>query len=420
MQSVSSSPEAGIDPEAAAARYLEAGGRELDTGAALVVYCLGAETFYVAVLREAGDRWLIAAERTADIGGREFDALLLAYESGRHRDADPEFWDRVDNPEGDEDRELRAALLEEIRRARRRLAEETETVIAIPGAALELSLSRTESDASIRELVEQTVDLVEEVLDDASVAAGDLSGLLLAGDAARAPLVAAELRRRFEAEPVFSAGPLPYREAGPGTEADESGASEAGPGGRRVLVRSGVFATALLTLVAAGAAFGTRLGDHESPPSRAETSDSASEDVDMSDAIGDDASRSPSDPDSGQGGGERSPTPETEDEAADDPASPEADTPPESESEEPPTEAAQSGPVPDVTGLSAVEAEDELTEAGFTDVEFELERRSIFDFSHDNCEVIEQDPNSGSSHSYGETITVTYSHVSDDGSDCFE
>ncbi|GAB4000009.1 hypothetical protein GCM10029992_30590 [Glycomyces albus] len=54
MQAVSTSPGAELDPGAAAARYVEAGGAALETGAALVVYWLGAEAFHVAVLREAG------------------------------------------------------------------------------------------------------------------------------------------------------------------------------------------------------------------------------------------------------------------------------------------------------------------------------------------------------------------------------
>lgn len=414
MEAVSTSPGAGLDPGAAALRYLEAGGGDLESGAALAVYCLGAETCYVAVLREAGDRWLIASERKAEIGSREFDALLLAYESGRHRDADPEFWDRVDNPAGPEDEGLRAGLIEEIKRARERLSDEDETVVAIPGAALELSLSRAELEARIRELVEQTAHLVEEVLNDASLGAGDLSGLLLAGEAARAPLVAAELTRRFEAGAVFSAGPLPYREGGPEAEPE----SEAEPGRRRLLARSGVLAAALAVLVAAGAAFGTQLGDHEPPQSQDESAGAAPGGVDRS-ASGGGNSAEPTESASGGSGGSESPSPEDDGEPVSEPDSPEAE-PPSADQDESPSEAPPEGEVPELVGMDAAAAGDDLSAAGFTEVEYEVDQRSFFDFSHDNCEVVDQDPAPGTVRPYGETITVTYSHTSSDGSGCFE
>lgn len=419
MQAVSTSPGAGLDPGAAADRYIEAGGGALDTGAALVVYWLGAEAFHVAVLREAGDRWLVASELKAEIGGRDFDELLLAYESGRHRDADPEFWDRIDDPVGAEDEGLRAALLEEVRVARERLSEVTEAVIAIPGAAMELGLGRSELEARIRDLVEQTVDLVEEALGDASVSVGDLSGLLLVGGAARTPLVAAELGRRFGVEAVFSDGPLPYRDGGSDGEPAVEGASDGRePGRGRTLARAGVLAVALLALVAAGAAFGTRLGDDERPQTQTETGGAAPEEVERSEVVGD-ATRSPGDS-GGSGGGESPTSGGPSEEPAGEHGSPEAGSPSSGDQEDPSSEPAREGSVPDVVGLSAAEAGDELSAAGFTEVEYVVEERSFFDFSHDDCEVVGQDPGAGAVGSFEETVTVTYSHTRSDGSGCFD
>lgn len=420
MQAVSTSPGAELDPGAAAARYTEAGGGELETGATLVVYRLGAEAFHVAVLREAGDRWLVASELRAEIGGRDFDELLLAYESGRHRDADPGFWDRIDGPAGADDEALRAGLLEEIRRARERLSDVTEAAIAIPGATMEPSIGRFELEARIRDLVEQTVDLVEEVLRDASVSVGDLSGLLLVGGAARTPLVAAELGRRFGIEAVFSDGPPPYR--GDGSEGEPAAVAAIDgppPGRRRVLARAGVLAVALLALVAAGAVFGTRLGDHESPQAQSETGGAAPEEDERSEAGGEE-SRTPDDADSGGSGGQESPRPEGLSGPAGEHGSPEASSTPSGEQEDSSSEAAPEGAVPDLIGLSAAEAGEELSAAGFAEVEYAVEERSIFDFSHENCEVVGQDPGPGSEEPFGETITVTFSHTDSDGSGCFE
>ncbi|GAB4000012.1 hypothetical protein GCM10029992_30600 [Glycomyces albus] len=319
------------------------------------------------------------------------------------------------------DEVLRAELLEEVRRARERLSDDTEAVIAIPGAAMELSLGRSELEARIRELVEQTVELVEEVLGDASVSVGDLSGLLLVGGAARTPLVAAELGRRFGVEAVFSGGPLPYRDDGSEGEppADRS-AEGPEPGRSRALVRSGVLAVALLVLVAAGVAFGARLGDHEPPRAQTENGGAAPEEVERSEAGGE-ASRSPGDADSGGSGGQESPT--TEDpgeEPAGERGSPEAGSPSSGEQEESSSAPAPEGAVPDLIGMSAAEAGEELAAAGFTEVQYAVQERSIFDFSHDDCEVVGQDPGPGSEEPLEQTVSVTYSHTRSDGSGCFE
>ncbi|WP_100446804.1 Hsp70 family protein [Glycomyces xiaoerkulensis] len=413
MQSVSPSPGAGIDPEAAAARFAEVGGRPLDPGAALVVYRLGEGWCEVAVVREAGDRHLVAAGRSAPIGGRDFDELLLAYLSGRHHDASPRFWDRLGGPSGAADDDLRAMLLGEIRRARERLSEAEEAIVSVPRVDLELGLGRVELETRLRDLVGQTVDLVEAVLGDTGLAASELSGLLLAGGAARTPLVRAELHRRLDLEPVFTAGTVGAvgETASPSAEPDGSeGGVPDGPPRRRTPLRVGVFASVLLMLLVAGAAFGTKLGDHP-PPGAADVSDGAPEGRDPSGT----PSASPGAGEAGQGGEESESPGSGAGEPADPPASPDADA-----GEEPTTEAATAAPVPDVVGGSAGQARDDLDEAGFTEVEFEGRWSSIFDFSRADCEVIEQDPAAGAEHGFSDRVTVTFAYHGSDSSDCFD
>ncbi|WP_035697492.1 Hsp70 family protein, partial [Glycomyces tenuis] len=169
----------------AAAVYVEARGHEFEPGTALVVYELGASTCEVGVVRRDRDgRTVLAAHATGDIGGDEFDHLVLAYLSGRHRDTDPEFWDRVMDPS---EEVLRPALLEEIGRARERLSEQPSADIALDG--LELQLTQQELESCIDELVEQSCELAARVLAAAGVGAEETAGLLLTGGASRTPLV---------------------------------------------------------------------------------------------------------------------------------------------------------------------------------------------------------------------------------------
>src|SRR5690606_27700862 len=76
----------------AAAVYVEAGGQELEPGTTLIVFGLGAASCEVGVVRRDEDGGtVLASQATGDIGGDEFDHLVLAYLSGRHRDTNPQF-----------------------------------------------------------------------------------------------------------------------------------------------------------------------------------------------------------------------------------------------------------------------------------------------------------------------------------------
>src|SRR5690606_8057725 len=161
----------------------------LEPGAALIVYGLGASGCEVGVVRRDEDgHTVLAAHGAGEVGGDEFDHLVLAYLSGRHGDDDREFWDRVDGPD---EAALRPALLEEIRRARERLSEHASADVALPEAGLELQLTQQELESCIAEPVEQTCDLAAAVMEAAGVGPEEASGLLMIGGASRTPLVVA-------------------------------------------------------------------------------------------------------------------------------------------------------------------------------------------------------------------------------------
>lgn len=402
-----------IDPEAAAASLADSSGGPLPPGAVFAVYRLGRSSFRAAVVRRIGEACVVLAERSAPIGGAEFDELLLAYLSGRYPDAGVRLWSRIDDPSDPADRRLRALLLDKVARAREQLSEREFTVITVPAADVKLPLTREELDASIQELIGTTAGLLEDALAEAGAAPGELAGLLMAGGAARTPLAAVELRRRLGVEPVLAAPtapvvdeppaePVPTRELPTLPEASEGRS-------RRPLRALAVVGAVVLVLVGAVAAFGAGLGDQDPPAggraaedastaSGAPVSESAAPPPSPSESASEEASSAPPSPGEGADG---APDPEQSESSEDE--------------EESTSEAAPTGTVPDVVGMSTAEAREAAGEAGFTEVSQVGEERSIWDWSHEDCEVIGQAPAAGEVLPLSEPVTVTFSYSGDEG-----
>jgi beta-lactam-binding protein with PASTA domain len=68
--------------------------------------------------------------------------------------------------------------------------------------------------------------------------------------------------------------------------------------------------------------------------------------------------------------------------------------------------------IPDVVGDSLADAEQILTEAGFTDIRVEGLRRTGNETIH--CEVTSQSPEGGTEQSPDDPITLTYTYVGTD------
>ncbi|GAB3652407.1 Hsp70 family protein [Glycomyces tarimensis] len=408
-------------PEAAAIFLDRALVRGLEPDAALVVCDLGASSCEVAVVRRTGEHYTVEASVGAgEVGGLEFDQLLLAYLSGRYRDTDPEFWDKVDDPGGPDEEALRSKLLDEIRRAREVLSKRARAGIPLPVGDRDLHLTRQELESCIAELVAQSVDLVATALDVAGVEA---AGLLLIGGASQTPLLAAKLRERTGLEPIVPDRPEVALAEGARLLAlsrTVTADPEAGPR-RRSGRRLAVLAAVLGPLIAAAVFFGSELGSGDGPDVDASDSTDTSEGADASDT------HSPSQAAAGSGGSGGQ-------EPAGDPQTPVADDGPAGDATPSPStssggnadggtggddreESASAGTVPQVTEMPVGEAEQALNDAGFTNVELEGEREGLFGPWYDQCEVIEQDPADGQQHDFTEPVTLTYSY-SGDSAEC--
>lgn len=397
-----------IDPGAAAATLTGRTGRPLEPDAAFAVYRLGRSAFQAAVVRRVGHSHVIVAERTAAIGGAEFDGLLLAYLSGRHPEAGIRLWSRIDQPTEPADHKLRALLLDKIIEAREALSERDFTVLALKAADVKLPLTREELESRIEELIGSTADLLEEALGEAGVAPGAFAGIVMAGGAARTPLVAATLRRRFGVEPVAAPPGAVEAVEPPPAETRELPMVDEEPA-RRGRGRAIAVVAALAVVVAAGAAFGSRLGDGRPPEGgsgAAEGAPAVTEDHEATTATD-----SPSASASGPGEASASPSPDPVEEAPADPTRDESGD----EEERPTTESAPTGTVPSLVGLSTADARRAVDDAGFADVAHTGEEQGVFDFSHEQCEVIGQEPEAGATRPLSETVAVTFSYRGDPG-----
>ncbi len=188
------------EPTAAALAY-EAGERGDER---ILVYDLGGGTFDVsAVVVEGGVVEVKASHGDTQLGGDDFDALLVGHvaarfeaEHGIDLTADPATA-----------RRLQVAL----ERAKCRLSDEPFTTVReefVHGDLhLELEIDRTTYEELITPLLEKTLACVQRALEDAAIPASKLDKVMLVGGSTRTPLVHQILRQRLRIEPRHEIDP---------------------------------------------------------------------------------------------------------------------------------------------------------------------------------------------------------------------
>jgi molecular chaperone DnaK len=176
------------EPQAAAISY--ASREQVEIGAVLAVYDLGAASFGATVLRQdspTGFTVLGQPEYVAGLGGLSFDEVIFEYvcaAAGVPVEAiDPD------------DRDL-AARLGQLRRecteAKEALSAGTDVTIAVElGRAQHwVRLTRTEFEEMIRPDLDRTIEAMRRTLGSAGIGSMQLDAVVLAGGSARIPLIA--------------------------------------------------------------------------------------------------------------------------------------------------------------------------------------------------------------------------------------
>jgi actin-like ATPase involved in cell morphogenesis len=219
------------EPEAAAVQY--AAHERVRAGETVAVYDLGGGTFDAAVLRKTASGFELLGEPAGieQLGGIDFDEAVLGHVVETLGPA----VDRLD-PADPAVVEALAQLRRDCVVAKEDLSADTEVLIpvALPTVHTRVRLNRYEFEDMIRPALQETVAAMHRALRSASVGAGDLRCILLAGGSSRIPLVSELLSVEFERPLVLDANPEHSIALGAAMTARQGGAvreaEPAGPG----------------------------------------------------------------------------------------------------------------------------------------------------------------------------------------------
>jgi actin-like ATPase involved in cell morphogenesis len=181
-------PGALVVPEPIAATVKLACDGALPPDCVVAVYDFGGGTFDATLVRRDGDRFSVIGDPTGlpKFGGIDVDDLVLNYVDqtleGAVATLDLQHPDAMD---------ALTHLRAECRAAKERLSYDTEVTIdaSLPGAPALVRLTRDEFDAFLLPNLEQTVDVVEQLIAANELQPHEIDALALVGGSSRIPLV---------------------------------------------------------------------------------------------------------------------------------------------------------------------------------------------------------------------------------------
>lgn len=194
------------EPVAAAARI---GLTTTRPGEFVAVYDFGGGTFDAAVLRRTEVGFDVAGLPAGrdPLGGEDIDQRIIAHLGEVIAGDDPDKWAQLMAAADVAWRRNAAGLRSEVQRAKETLSEVSVCQLWVPGLERDVQLTRSELEGLIAPDIEATVDTLEQVIADAGIRVGDLSGVYLVGGSSRIPLVADTIWRRLELRPAVQDNP---------------------------------------------------------------------------------------------------------------------------------------------------------------------------------------------------------------------
>ena len=192
------------EPTAAALAY----GLDREEDQFLVVYDLGGGTFDVSVIEiNSGVIEVRATHGSTQLGGDDFDAALVKYIAEDFR--------QQHGVDLRSDRRAMARLTRRAERAKIALSNAPFTTIreefiaTVKGKPihLEMEIERSRFEALINDMLESTIECVQQALEDASLTTDEINEVLLVGGSTRIPLLSDMIADVIDVEPHLEIDP---------------------------------------------------------------------------------------------------------------------------------------------------------------------------------------------------------------------
>ena len=192
------------EPTAAALAY----GLDREEDQFLIVYDLGGGTFDISVIEiNSGVVEVRASRGDTKLGGDDFDAAMVKYIA--------EDFLQQHGVDLREDQRALARLTRAAERAKIELSEAPfaqiqEEFIATKGSKplhLEMEFERTRFEELISNMLESTIDCIQQALEDASLSADEINKVLLVGGSTRIPLVSNMIEDIMQVQPHLEIDP---------------------------------------------------------------------------------------------------------------------------------------------------------------------------------------------------------------------
>ena len=176
----------------------------------ILVYDLGGGTFDVSILEVKGEiKEVLASCGDSALGGDDFDERLIAFLLRHIR----EKYGHDFSDDGDRALHTRLKAIAEHTKITLsdapfvRISEVAVTVVNGEPVNLDLELSRREYEEMIADLVDQTLEKVNEALKEANLEPDDIGRIILVGGSTRTPLVQERLEKLFDRTISYSIDP---------------------------------------------------------------------------------------------------------------------------------------------------------------------------------------------------------------------
>ncbi len=187
------------EPTASALAY---GLNKTDKKLKVAVYDLGGGTFDISILELSGGVFeVIATHGDTHLGGDDIDNRIIEWLIEEFR--------KETGIDLSTDRQALQRLKEAAERAKKELSFQNETVISLPFITvdssgpkhLERTLTRARLEAMAMDLIDRSIKLIKEALEEAKLRPSDIDEIILVGGQTRMPLVQRKVQEFFGKEP---------------------------------------------------------------------------------------------------------------------------------------------------------------------------------------------------------------------------